>query len=444
MGFSRQMTSTHDRRFGRRAFGLAACLALILPLLLGLAQPAGVGAQDDEEVEPATYWDANMGTEIPGALGQMDAHVWVAGTGHTIRGYMLDYWRALGTSSMYGNPVSEPFSARNGYYSQAFESSVFQFRPEYLWTETPSVTLMPIGQELLENRTGELRRDGKRQGGGGDRRSSTWRSYGEGSGVAQRAAERDGIFDADSGHSIIGEFQDWYDNMDGEWFLGSPLSQPVAERGVVVQYFERAVLMRLESGRVYAMPIVREQARAFGIDTRPVEQNGLPEFSETMLWTADNPNPLGDPSSPGRKRIEISLSEQTLWAYQGNTVISSTLVSTGLDPNGTEKGWFYVRYKLEEQDMAGTTNPDGEVVAIGQDVQEAAESGELPDDETVYSVDDVPDVMYFNLEAEALHGAYWHNNFGVKMSHGCVNLPLNFSAWLYGWAPLGTQVWVHE
>ena len=37
-------------------------------------------------------------------------------------------------------------------------------------------------------------------------------------------------------------------------------------------------------------------------------------------------------------------------------------------------------------------------------------------------------MMYFNLEAEALHGAYWHNNFGSKMSHGCVSLPLYFSS----------------
>jgi hypothetical protein len=302
---------------------------------------------------------------------------------------------------------------------------------------------MPIGREILENRSGELRRDGKRQGGGGDRRAQTWRSYGPESGVAQRAANEGGIFNAESGHSITGEFQDLYANMDGEWFLGKPLSQPVAERGVVLQYFESAILMRDRSGEVSVLPIVREQARSFGIDTRPVEQNGLPEFSETLLWTADNPNPLGDPNAPGRKWIEISLSQQTLWAYQGNTLISSTLVSTGLDPNGTETGRFYVRYKLESTDMAGTTNADGEVVALGQDAAELAQNGEIPE-ETAYTVEDVPDVLYFNLDAEALHGAYWHNNFGYKMSHGCVNLPLYFSAWIYGWAPLGTQVWVHE
>ncbi|MDP9473018.1 MAG: L,D-transpeptidase, partial [Chloroflexota bacterium] len=57
-----------------------------------------------------------------------------------------------------------------------------------------------------------------------------------------------------------------------------------------------------------------------------------------------------------------------------------------------------------------------------------------------YGVKDVPNVMYINFDAEALHGAYWHDNFGTPMSHGCINLPLDVSAFLFGWAPLGTPV----
>jgi hypothetical protein len=212
---------------------------------------------------------------------------------------------------------------------------------------------------------------------------------------------------------------------------------------MVVQYFESAVLMRSPNGVVTSAPIVKERARQFRINTAAVSQDGLPEYSETTLWLAENPNPLGDPYAGGRKWIEISLSQQTLWAYQGGTLISSTLVSTGLDPNGTETGLFHVRYKLLAQDMAGTTNAEGEVVALGNEAAENAGTGEQAD-ETAYTVEDVPHVMYFNLDAEALHGAYWHNNFGTKMSHGCVNLPLYYATWLYGWAPLGTMVWVHE
>jgi lipoprotein-anchoring transpeptidase ErfK/SrfK len=92
--------------------------------------------------------------------------------------------------------------------------------------------------------------------------------------------------------------------------------------------------------------------------------------------------------------------------------------------------------------MAGTTGPNGEVVALGEGAAEAAEAGETSD-QTAYTVKDVPNVMYINMDAEALHGAYWHNNFGTPMSHGCINLPLDFASFLFGWAPLGTMVWVH-
>jgi hypothetical protein len=217
----------------------------------------------------------------------------------------------------------------------------------------------------------------------------------------------------------------------------------VDERGVTVQYFEGAIVARSPLGAFSFRPVVAERPETFRIDTAAVAQNGLPEYSETLMWATENPNPLGDPNAPGRKRIEISISQQTLWAYQGSTLISSTLVSTGLDPNTTELGDFHVRYKMPVTDMAGTTNDKGEVIALGEEAAEGAGQGEQAS-ETAYTVQDVPDVMYFNLEAEALHGAYWHNNFGNKMSHGCVNLPTWFSVWLYSWAPLGTEVWVHD
>ena len=51
--------------------------------------------------------------------------------------------------------------------------------------------------------------------------------------------------------------------------------------------------------------------------------------------------------------------------------------------------------------------------------------------------------MYFTDRGHAIHGAYWHNNFGAVMSHGCVNVPLGTSTWLYEWAPTGTRVEIH-
>ena len=44
---------------------------------------------------------------------------------------------------------------------------------------------------------------------------------------------------------------------------------------------------------------------------------------------------------------------------------------------------------------------------------------------------------------DALHGTYWHNNFGHVMSHGCVNLPMDVAEWLYAWTPMGARVEIH-
>ena len=60
-----------------------------------------------------------------------------------------------------------------------------------------------------------------------------------------------------------------------------------------------------------------------------------------------------------------------------------------------------------------------------------------------YDVPNVPNVLYFD-RGYALHGAYWHNNFGTPMSHGCVNLPLGNAQWLFNWAQIGTPVIIHQ
>ena len=60
-----------------------------------------------------------------------------------------------------------------------------------------------------------------------------------------------------------------------------------------------------------------------------------------------------------------------------------------------------------------------------------------------YNLDAVPYISYFHPSGEAIHGAYWHDNFGTQLSHGCVNASLPTAQWVLTWAPLGTQVVVH-
>jgi lipoprotein-anchoring transpeptidase ErfK/SrfK len=123
-------------------------------------------------------------------------------------------------------------------------------------------------------------------------------------------------------------------------------------------------------------------------------------------------------SAKAQKSIAISISKQRLRAYKGDRVVLRSYVSTGRTGFDTPAGSFAVLTKLPSQTMEGV---------IG---------GEY------YNVPDVPSVLYFTNSGHALHGTYWHNNFGTPMSHGCVNLPLDVAAWLYDWAPVGTPVLV--
>lgn len=116
------------------------------------------------------------------------------------------------------------------------------------------------------------------------------------------------------------------------------------------------------------------------------------------------------------KLITVDLNKQTLYAWEGGKIIYQTPISSGLPQSPTIKGSFHIYRKLPLQRMRGISPVHGR-----------------------YDLPDVPDVMYFT-GGYAIHGAYWHNNFGQPMSNGCVNTPLAAASWLYEFAPAGTPV----
>jgi lipoprotein-anchoring transpeptidase ErfK/SrfK len=119
-------------------------------------------------------------------------------------------------------------------------------------------------------------------------------------------------------------------------------------------------------------------------------------------------------SGNGMRWIDIDLTNQAVYAYEGDVMINSFIVSTGtwLTPTVTGQYKVYVKYRYD--DMSGPG----------------------------YFLPDVPYVMYF-YKGYGLHGTYWHNNFGTPMSHGCINLRTDDAAWLFDWASIGTVVNVH-
>lgn len=118
------------------------------------------------------------------------------------------------------------------------------------------------------------------------------------------------------------------------------------------------------------------------------------------------------------KWIDIDIGDQRITAYQGTTPLKSVLVSTGVAWHPTPLGRYAIYLKIPSQTMSGGSGAD------------------------YYRLPGVPWVMYF-AGANAIHGTYWHHNFGTPMSHGCVNLTIDDAKWFYEWADIGTPVITH-
>jgi lipoprotein-anchoring transpeptidase ErfK/SrfK len=143
------------------------------------------------------------------------------------------------------------------------------------------------------------------------------------------------------------------------------------------------------------------------------EQSWVPQSSITLLEPRSS---FPSVATGTRKWIDVSIRQQTLVAYEGRKAVYATLVSTGRgglgDPDkvpATVRGTFMIHTKHV------TSTMDGE-----DDVTDS------------FELRDVPFVQYFH-RGYALHGTYWHDDFGKIRSHGCVNLSPIDAAWMFEW-----------
>lgn len=116
------------------------------------------------------------------------------------------------------------------------------------------------------------------------------------------------------------------------------------------------------------------------------------------------------------KLVTVDTSKQQLTAWENGKIVYQTKVSTGLKQSPTILGSFKIYTKIPKHDMKGVS--------------------------PVYGKYFHPDVLYsmYFYKGYALHAAYWHSNFGYRMSNGCVNLSTKDAEWLYNWAEVGTRV----
>jgi len=123
---------------------------------------------------------------------------------------------------------------------------------------------------------------------------------------------------------------------------------------------------------------------------------------------------LGEATLTGEKHIYVDLTNQTLTAYQGDTLFMKTQISSG-KWHPTPTGEFTIWEKVRATRMTGGTGAD------------------------YYDLPNVPYVMFFgggnvpDGSGFGLHGTYWHDNFGHPMSHGCVNMRTIDAEKLYDW-----------
>jgi LysM repeat protein len=138
-----------------------------------------------------------------------------------------------------------------------------------------------------------------------------------------------------------------------------------------------------------------------------------PSFAELY---ADLPlGPEGFPVYPevptDGKWISVDLDHQRTFAWEGDKLIKSFAISSGKARTPTVTGVFRIWGKIAAQRMEGGSRAAGDY----------------------YNLPNVQWVQYF-YQDYSFHGTYWHNNFGVPMSHGCINMTNQDAQWLFEWA----------
>lgn len=229
-------------------------------------------------------------------------------------------------------------------------------------------------------------------------------------------------YKADARRTIIGSFEGWPETVQSGYQVAT---------GDMDQDGYDEILVAVAAGSA-------PHVRTFEVNGRTLSQNFFPfekDFRGGVYLAVGDVNgdgrqeivaTSGVNTTLGRKYyqkyIEVSLSEQRLYAYESGAVKKTFLVSTGIKKYPTPTGTFAVRSKIPNKDYEWSYGPNH------------------PDN---YDLKDVKNNLNFSGNY-FLHEAYWHHNFGHVMSHGCININTANSKWLYDWAEVGTPVIVKQ
>ncbi len=350
-------------------------------------------------VWPRRALAATSGEPVP----ILDAEsVYFEETGHTVSGAFWRFWRSYGLDA-FGYPITEAYDDA-GVTNQYFQRARFELTPE------GNVRLGFLGIEAGAAEPPPASVD-----------------------ASSSATSHDVRLAPETGHVVQGAFLGAYDRWKA--VLGPPIAPEHPTATGWVQYFARA---RLEWDPIHGVRLGllgTESAAQRGVDTTPVPPPpGAVRWSDVvaaLVADLEERRALGARVSGGldfvpeygERWIAVSIAQQRVTAYEHTKVVLTDLCSTGAAAKGlTSKGIFAIWRRVENETMDSTT--------IG-----------IPKgDPRYYHLENVLYTQYFDHTGEALHYAWWHNNFGRPMSYGCVNLRLSTAKFLWDWATIGTRV----
>jgi lipoprotein-anchoring transpeptidase ErfK/SrfK len=157
----------------------------------------------------------------------------------------------------------------------------------------------------------------------------------------------------------------------------------------------------------------------------------LPSLNEkrilaAILWHVDETKPI--------TRLQISLSQQKVYAYQGDTLAAISPISTGKQGHNTPLG----QYKVLQKNKNHQSNLYGSFIdAQGKVIDENAEAGQKPPEGTRYQPSPMPHYLRLCYNGIGLHAGYLP---GYAASHGCIRLPPSFAEELFAVVPMKTPV----
>lgn len=222
----------------------------------------------------------------------------------------------------------------------------------------------------------------------------------------------------------------------GEWMRASPAAYPLFQGLLFSRTPANSFGWMVDHARARSAPgynnpevgdiLLRETAvqiykveAADGVDWYQI---GPGQWMERRYLRQVRINTTPPAGVTGSRWIEVNLYDQTLSVYDQGQLVFATMIASGGEPFFTRPGLFQVYQKKPLETMQGAFEADRS---------------------DFYYLEDVPWTMYFD-QARALHGAYWRAWFGYAGTHGCVNLSIGDSAWLFDWAKEGDWVYVWD